>query len=514
MTILYRTLQLLRAIYDFIIDTFFEIYYGSAKNPLAPIENKIVLESACSLALKIKNRSLKAEDVVGAFIERTKQVNPLINAMVDERFIEALKEARKIDQDITNGRITQEELDRKPFLGVPFTAKESASSKGLKWTFGLVARKNIVAEEDAAVIRLMKQAGAIQIGVTNVPQLNFWGETYNPVYGTTCNPYDLRRNAGGSSGGEASLIAACGSPLGIGTDLGGSIRIPAHRCGIFGHKPSPNLTPNKGLGFSKGDVPTLSVAGPLTKHVEDLLPMLKVLVGENISKVKLDEYVNVKNLNVFYITSIKCLRNVQITEEMQSNVFKVVKYFQTISGRAPIKLDLDDTKYAMELWSYKIKMEKSDFKHNLTNRQGRVNVPIEYFKYLCGKSEYTGYTLFNMINGLLSNVDFDWAKETLRKLREDLLEKLGDNGILIFPSEPRPATHNYSTLLQYGLSYFCLWNALEMPVTQVPLGLNKDGLPYGVQIVTAPYQDHLSIAVAVALEKIFGNNAGIIGHEN
>lgn len=117
MTILYRTLQLLRAIYDFIIDTFFEIYYGSAKNPLAPIENKIVLESACSLALKIKNRSLKAEDVVGAFIERTKQVNPLINAMVDERFIEALKEARKIDQDITNGRITQEELDRKPFLG-------------------------------------------------------------------------------------------------------------------------------------------------------------------------------------------------------------------------------------------------------------------------------------------------------------------------------------------------------------------------------------------------------------
>lgn len=79
---------------------------------------------------------------------------------------------------------------------------------------------------------------------------------------------------------------------------------------------------NTGLGFSKGDVPTLSVAGPLTKHVEDLLPMLKVLVGENISKVKLDEYVNVKNLNVFYITSIKCLRNVQITEEMQSNVFK------------------------------------------------------------------------------------------------------------------------------------------------------------------------------------------------
>ncbi|KAI4456280.1 fatty-acid amide hydrolase [Holotrichia oblita] len=504
MTILYRTLLILRTIYDFIVDTFFKVYYGSAKNRLPPIENEIVLESASSLASKIKTRNLKAEDVVGAFIERIKQVNPLINAIVDERFIEALKEARRIDEDISSGKITQEDFRRKPFLGIPFTAKESTSSKGLKWTLGLVVRRNIVAEQDAAVIRLMKEAGAIQIGVTNVPQLNFWGETYNPVYGTTRNPYDLTRNAGGSSGGEASLIAACGSPFGIGTDLGGSIRIPSHRCGIFGHKPSPNLTSSKGLSFSKGDVPILAVAGPLAKRAEDLLPMFKVLVGENISKMKLDEPVDICNLNVFYMTSIKCLRNVKITERMQNNVLKVANYFHTISKRAPIKVDFEDMQYAMELWSYKIQMEKSDFKHNLTNRQGRVNVAIEYLKYLIGRSEYTGYTLFNMMNGLLPTVDFDWAKETLHKLREDLLAKLGDNGILIFPSEPRPATHNYSTLFQYGLSYFCLWNALEMPVTQIPLGLNEEGLPCGVQIVTAPYQDHLSIAVAVELERIFG----------
>ncbi|KRT82571.1 amidase [Oryctes borbonicus] len=504
MEIWYNILLNLRIIYDFFIDIIATLYHGSAKNKLPPIENKIVLESACSLARKIRERQLKVEEVVQAFIERSKQVNPMINALVDERFVSALKEARKIDEDIRCGRITDEDFRKKPFLGIPFTAKESTASKGLKWTLGLVVRKNFVAEEDAAVVQLMKEAGGIQIGVTNVPQLNFWAESYNPIHGTCRNPYDLTRNAGGSSGGEGSLIAACGSPLGIGTDVGGSIRIPAHRCGIFGHKSSQNLAPTKGLSFSKGDVPTLSVAGPLAKHAEDLLPMFKVLLGKNAQELKLDEPVDLKQLNVFYMTSIKCLRAVQITKEMQNNVLKVVQHFEELSGRKPVEVNFEETRYAMKLWSYKIKMEKTDFKHNLTNRQGRVNVPLEYFKYLIGKSEYTAYTLGNMFNILLPTVDFEWAKETLSKLREQILAKLGDNGVLIFPAESRSADYNYLSLLRTGISYTCLWNALEMPVTQVPLGLNKDGLPIGVQIVTSPYQDHLSIAVAKELERTFG----------
>lgn len=148
----------------------------------------------------------------------------MLNAIVDGPFIEALDEAKRIDERIEKKQISEDEFSEKPFLGVPFTTKDSTCVGGRLHTLGLLSRKNVTSKEDAECIALAKKAGAIIIATTNVPEVNKWQETRNNLVGQTNNPYDVRRTVGGSSGGEGALIASCASPFGIGTDIGGSIR--------------------------------------------------------------------------------------------------------------------------------------------------------------------------------------------------------------------------------------------------------------------------------------------------
>lgn len=127
-----------------------------------------------------------------------------------------------------------------------------SSLKGLSFSFGLNSRRGVKATEDADIVAKCKNAGAILLCATNVPELNLWTETRNNIYGMTVNPYNTSRIVGGSSGGEASIVSACGSPIGLGTDIGGSCRMPAFYCGIFSHKPTTGLISTKGMTFRKG----------------------------------------------------------------------------------------------------------------------------------------------------------------------------------------------------------------------------------------------------------------------
>lgn len=151
----------------------------------------------------------------------------MLNAVVDGPFKEALEEAKRIDDRIANKQITNDEFEAKPFLGVPFTTKDSTCVAGKLHTLGLLARRDTIAKEDAECVARMKAAGAIIIATTNIPEVNKWQETRNNLIGQTNNPYDVRRTVGGSSGGEAALLASCGTCFGLGTDIGGSIRMPA-----------------------------------------------------------------------------------------------------------------------------------------------------------------------------------------------------------------------------------------------------------------------------------------------
>ncbi|KAF2904205.1 hypothetical protein ILUMI_01966 [Ignelater luminosus] len=201
---------------DLFIDYLFSFYYESQRQYISKPQNPLIIESATSLAKKISEKQVTSEEVVRAFIERIKEVDGILNALVDSRFDEAIKEAKVIDKNIAEGKINTETFKEKPFLGVPFTTKESTACKGMKSTYGLICRKDATATEDADIVSLLKRSGGILLGVTNIPILNMWQETKNLVYGTTNNPYNSTRTVGGSSGGEASIIAACGSPFGIG----------------------------------------------------------------------------------------------------------------------------------------------------------------------------------------------------------------------------------------------------------------------------------------------------------
>ncbi len=187
--------------------------------------------SATELATMIACGDLSSVEAVEAHIERIERVNPGLNAVVVKRYDAARAEARQADERRANGEVLG------PLHGVPITIKESLDLIDTPSTFGLQSRGSILARQDDLYVARMRKAGAIILGKTNVAQLLYYIESDNPVYGRTNNPWNLDRSPGGSSGGQAAIIAAGGSPMGLGTDIGGSIRVPATFCGIAGLKP-------------------------------------------------------------------------------------------------------------------------------------------------------------------------------------------------------------------------------------------------------------------------------------
>lgn len=181
------------------------------------------------------------------FIERVQEVNPLLNCVVDERFTDAMKDAEEADRFIASGQWTEDEIaTKKPFLGVPISTKDCIKVKGMLNTSGLHWRRETRGDDDAPTIKAMRDAGAIPFAITNTSELCMWWESVNCVHGRTNNPYDTNRIVGGSSGGEGSIQGSAASPFGVGSDIGGSIRMPAYFNGIFGHKPSQFIINNDG----------------------------------------------------------------------------------------------------------------------------------------------------------------------------------------------------------------------------------------------------------------------------
>lgn len=228
--------------------------------------------SAAQIARRIAGREVSALEVVQAHIARIEAVNGRLNAVVVPRFDEARAEAAAADERLARG----EPLG--PLHGVPITVKECFHLAGTPASIGLARRQHELSADDGLLVARLRKAGAIVLGKTNLPQLMIWHESDNPVYGRTNNPWDLGRTSGGSTGGEAAIIAARGSPLGLGNDLGGSIRVPCHFCGIHGFKPTSLRLPRIGaVSTLRGFDAIVTQPGPMARHVEDLWLALQVL---------------------------------------------------------------------------------------------------------------------------------------------------------------------------------------------------------------------------------------------
>ena len=240
------------------------------------MDDTLAFASARTLAAMVREKKIGAVELLDFYLARVDRLNPRINAIIVERAGEARKEAAACDAMTAKGQSLG------PLHGVPMTVKESFDVAGTPSTWGLPAHRDNIANEDALAVQRLKAAGAIVFGKTNVPVWLADWQSFNPIYGTTNNPWNTERTPGGSSGGSAAALAAGLTGLEIGSDIGASIRNPAHYCGVYGHKPTFDICSRDGHllpgAYAHGD---LSVIGPLARSAYDLETALDVIAGPN-----------------------------------------------------------------------------------------------------------------------------------------------------------------------------------------------------------------------------------------
>lgn len=456
--------------------------------------------SATAMAQALRAGRFTAREVVDAHLARVAQVNPHLNAVVAFRTAAARAEADAADVRLRAGG------DLPPLLGVPCTIKESFAVDGMPWTAGTRARQGVRATEDAPTVHRWREAGAIVLGVTNTSELCMWMESFNPVYGRTGNPYDPRRTAGGSSGGEGSIVGAGASPFGLGADVGGSIRMPAFFNGVWGHKPSPGLIPNRGqYPVTTTDEGALLLGtGPIARHVDDLRLLVRLL-ADDPAAVGDPATVDLHGMSVLDVPDNGIITPHHAIADAQSRVARALAARGARVTRGPIPA----FRRTLDLWAAAMdKADTSSFRGKLGHPQRRTLLP-----HLARPAEFGGaVSLPAILLGLVEDVGGWTPGRTARNLaardslRAEVIDRIGD-GVLLFPTYPEPAPRHGAPLRKpLHWTYTALFNALGLPVTQVPTGLDARGLPTGVQIVGPPGADHRTLAVALAL-----HDAGVAG---
>ena len=465
--------------------------------------------SALELAAAIRSGELSARDVVEEHIALIEAVNPRLNAIVATRFEAARAEAEAADACVAAAD-QGEELP--PLLGVPCTVKESFSVAGMPNTSGSLARADVVAEHSATAVQRLVNAGAIPLGVTNTSELTLWIESQNPVWGRTNNAYDPRRTAGGSSGGEGAAIGAGFAPFGIGTDIGGSIRLPAFFNGVFGHKPTGALVPHTGHYPSPNERGAAMLgSGPLARRAEDLMPFLRIVAGPD----GIDRTVREAELGDPDEVSIEGLRVVisddatliPVALELRNARIHAARALRE-AGAEVVRVSLPGVRSVLQPYLNAMR-ESGGIRELLT--EGGATVP-GFGRLVAdavrGRSRYTTPLLMTLASeNVAAYIPERVQRQALaaeREVAERVTDAIGD-GVLLHPPFARVAPRHGRTVGRpWMLAPTALFNLIGLPVTEVPLGLNEAGLPLGVQVAAGHDRDHVAIAVAIALERAFG----------
>ncbi|HVE69393.1 MAG TPA: amidase, partial [Solirubrobacteraceae bacterium] len=404
-----------------------------------------------------------------------------------------------------------------PDLGVPCTIKESIALAGMPNCAGLVARREHRATESAPTAARLLEAGAIPLGVTNVSEMTMWVESQNFVYGRTSNAYDPRRVAGGSSGGEGAAVGSGGSPMGLGTDIGGSIRLPAFFNGVFGHKASAWLVPNCGhFPPAEGAISRMLALGPLARRAEDLMPLLRIVAGpdpgdpDTRAGVELGDPAQVE-LRGKPVVLAEETSFIPVRRELREARERAAEALRD-AGMEVRRVPLRSMRRAMDYYLTALRdgaarsfrdllveemgeTAKLGLRHTLPGalrRQGPHTWPTVI---LLAVERLAARTPSRMTRRALA------AGDALAREVDDLL----DGGVMLHPPHPRVAPRHGRTVGRpWIVTPMAVFNLLGLPVTQVPLGLNSRGLPLGVQVVGGMDDDHVTIAAAMELERRFG----------
>lgn len=453
--------------------------------------NELVYASAAALAQAIRAKEVSSQEVVNAYLERIEAVNPRLNAVVQVAASAARSQARAADAALARGEISG------PLHGVPITIKDSLDTAGMISTGGTTGRRPFVPAQDATVVARLRAAGAILLGKTNTPELTLSVETDNLIYGRTNNPYDPTLTPGGSSGGAASILAAGGSPLDLGSDTGGSIRQPAHFCGIAGIKPTSGRVPRTGhiISYDLGALDRLTQIGPMARFVEDLILTLPIISGVDwrdpgVVPMPLGDprQVDFKNLRAAFYTDNG------ITPPTPETI-QVVRAAASLLSDSGVLVEENrppEIEHAGGLWMQLAVADGAAWVRRLLEEAGTTQVhPVL-------KNRFFGHEAVSSseLTAMLTQLD---------RLRSAMISFLENYDLILCPVNAYPAMpHEQALEKADGWTYTRIYNLVGWPGAVVRGGTSPQGLPIGVQIVTRPWREDVALAVAQRIEAGLG----------
>ncbi len=459
----------------------------------------MIKSPAWRMAEWVRQKQVSPLELLDAHYRQIELLNSTLNAFVDLRKDAALAEAQALEARIMRG----EEVG--PLAGVPISIKSCIDVAGMKCEAGSKLRAGNVPQTDAVLVSRLKRADAIVLGVTNTPEFLMAYETDNLLCGRTSNPWNTEYSAGGSSGGESAAIAACMSAAGVGSDGGGSIRVPAHFTGICGLKPTPGVVPSSGhFPVGVGPFALTGVVGPMARTVKDLRLMLSVMAGADIGDPMAAPYaLRASDENDLRHIRVGWFDNDELhpaTKETREAV-KAAAHALGSQGFAVEQFRPDGLERARELW-YIIFCRFSGiaFDPLLAGRENELSFLMRDLRRLQSREEP------------LSGKDVLFTQFERDTLREQFVRQMSGHQVLIMPVSTGPAfrhgemgwTHDErSTTFVDTMVYSQWFNLLGLPAVVVPVGKSPEGLPIGVQIVGRPYEEYLVCTIAEAIERVF-----------
>jgi amidase len=467
--------------------------------------------SAKQLAADVRKKKIGCLELLDLYLARVEKYDGALNAVVVRDFDRARTRARAADRALARRQVWG------PLHGVPMTIKESYDVAGLPTTWGVPAYAKNVATKNAVAVDRLLGAGAVLFGKTNVPLFLADWQSYNAIYGTTNNPWDVARAPGGSSGGSAAALAAGLTGLEAGSDIGSSIRNPAHFCGVYGHKPTWGIVPRTGqaLPWQTAAV-DIDVVGPLGRSTDDLALALSVMAGPEAIEtagwqIRLTP-ARQKRLRDFKVALMLDAPGVAVDREVQDRLQALGDFL----GRQKVRVDdrarpAIDTGEAFSVYTRLLRAATSDRQSDADFEQ---NVAIVRGLAVSDQSYYARATRA----AVLSHRDWLAANETRHRMRRAWAEFFTTYDLLLCPVAGTAAfPHDHKgeryerTLTVNGtrvpVTDHLFWagysGAFYLPSTAAPCGLTPGGLPVGVQIVGPQYGDLTCLAFARELEREF-----------
>jgi len=475
--------------------------------------------SASKLVKTIKKKRISSRELLEFYIERYKRLNPRINAIVATDFENARKRAKAADAALAKGK------DWGPLHGLPMTIKDNIEVVGMPTTYGMPLFKNFMPSQNTDVAQSLLNAGAIIFGKTNLPLMGMDTQSFNEVYGQTNNPWDVTRTPGGSSGGAAAAIASGLTGLEIGNDIGGSIRMPAHFCGIYGHKSSYNI-----ISWHGGDRPwkllnaqyihtdyfmdfDLLVHGPLARSAEDLKLAMEIIVGppsyqSKAIKIKLPppRKTRLKDFRVgLWLDDPLFPPDTEVSKCLRNIIERLAKAGVNLKTKKP---DIE-LKQCFELQG---DLQAMTLSHTLP--QNIFDWAVNQLKTL--KDEDQSMIARWVRAATAYHRDWNKLNQIRAVIRQKWAEYFNEFDVLLcpvvriaaYPHDHTDITKRVTRFNDQDLNHWDVvgpWNSLSLvaylPATAAPIGFTSNGLPVGIQIVGPYLEDYTPIQFAMLLEK-------------